>query len=273
MKLIVKGDDLGWTDGVNAGIEKAARDGILTATGCMPNMEAAYRGVRLLQKYPHVSIGQHTNIVVGRPCSDPSKIPHMVEEDGSFHSSRYYRQQMESIAIESEKDVLPYYDEARTEIEAQLKHFIEMAGCKPAYLEGHAIPSATFEKALKDVAKGNDITYIDIVAGKEDPDYGVYCPKDIGKAAMSVFSAKDPFEQFHADVISDIVSDHYEILGHRIARLLFHPGFVDADLMEQSSFTGIRTRDCMALCSKEVKNWIKENQIELVNYDVLKEAR
>ena len=29
MKLIVKGDDLGWTDGVNAGIEKAARDGAL----------------------------------------------------------------------------------------------------------------------------------------------------------------------------------------------------------------------------------------------------
>ena len=25
MRLIVKGDDLGWTDGVNAGFEKAAR--------------------------------------------------------------------------------------------------------------------------------------------------------------------------------------------------------------------------------------------------------
>jgi hypothetical protein len=41
-----KGDDLGWTDGVNAGIEKAARDGILTAAGCMPNMEEPVPDIR-----------------------------------------------------------------------------------------------------------------------------------------------------------------------------------------------------------------------------------
>ncbi len=273
MKLIVKGDDLGWTDGVNAGIEKAARDGILTAAGCMPNMEAAERGIRLLQKYPHVSIGQHTNVVNGRPCADPKLIPHMVEEDGTFHSTRYYRSMMKEIAVEAETDVLPYYEEAVTEIRAQLERFIQMAGRKPAYLEGHSIPSPTFEKALKDIAAEEDIIYLDLVSGGEEPDYGVYQPKDIGRAAMSVFSGTDPFAQFSADVIHDIVTDHYGVLSHDIARLLFHPGFVDAELMAQSSFNGIRTRDCMALCSEEVKQWGRDNQIELINYSDLKRKK
>lgn len=270
MKLIVKGDDLGWTDGVNAGIEKAARDGILTAAGCMPNMPAAERGVKMLQKYPHVSIGQHTNVVVGRPCADPSLIPHMVEEDGTFHSSRYYRSQMKNIT-DGKSDVLPYYDEAVTEIRAQLTRFIEIAGQKPAYLEGHAIPSMTFEKALKDIAEEEGIIYIDMVHGGADQKYGVYQPKDIGTAAMAVFTAEDPYAQFRADVIRDIITDHFEVLSHEIARLLFHPGFADAQLMSESSFNGIRTRDCMALCSDEVKQWVKDNHIELINYYDLKE--
>lgn len=269
MKLIVKGDDLGWTDGINAGIEKAARDGILTATGCMPNMEAAGRGIKALQKYPHVSIGQHTNIVNGRPCADPTLIPHMVEADGTFHSSSYYRSQLKNITV-ADKDVLPYYDEIVTEVRAQLSHFVEMAGCRPAYLEGHSIPSPTFEKALKDIAEEEGIIYLDLVRDAEDPEYGVYIPKDIGTAAMEVFYAKDKYAQFEADVITDIVTDHFGILKHETARLLFHPGFVDADIMAQSSFTGIRTRDVMALCSEEVKEWIRMNGIELINYSDLK---
>ena len=124
---------------------------------------------------------------------------------------------------------------------------------------------------MKDIAEEEGIIYIDNVMGELDPKYGVYTPKDIGTAAMAVFTASDPYAQFHADVISDIISDHFEVLTHEIARVLFHPGFVDAQLMEQSSFNGIRTRDCMALCSDEVKRWIAENHIELINYSHLKE--
>lgn len=273
MKLIVKGDDLGWTDGVNAGIEKAARDGILTATGAMVNMEAAGRGISLLQKYPHVAIGQHTNVVNGRPCADPSLIPHMVGADGVFHSSSYYRSMMKDVTSR-EKDVLPYYDEAVTEIRAQVNRFIGLAGRKPDYLEGHSIPSPTFERALKDVAAEEDLVYIDLNArGTEDPVYGVYSPLGIGSAAMSVFSSSDPFAQFSADVVSVILSDELGILGHETAILLFHPGFVDADLFRQSSFTGIRMRDCDALCDPRVKQWVRDNGIELISHRDLKKRQ
>ena len=262
-KLIVKGDDLGWTDGVNAGIEKAARDGILTAAGCMPNMPAAENGIHMLLKYAKVSIGQHTNIINGKPCSDPSLIPHLVEEDGTFHSSRYYR----SLQRAGTADVIPYYEECMIEIRAQIRRFRELAGRNPAYLEGHSIVSDTFEKALEDAAHEEKIIYRKMkYRNCEDPVYHVYVPEGIGTLAASVFTDKDPYHQFFHDTASEIIRDDFHVLQHDISIVTFHPGFVDADLMKQSSFNGIRICDCAALCDERVQKWIKENHVELINY-------
>ena len=40
-KIIVRADDLGFSEGVNYGIEKACRDGIIRSVGVMTNMEAS----------------------------------------------------------------------------------------------------------------------------------------------------------------------------------------------------------------------------------------
>lgn len=44
MKLIIRADDLGFSEGVNYGIVKAVKDGVVTSVGMMPNMEAASHG-------------------------------------------------------------------------------------------------------------------------------------------------------------------------------------------------------------------------------------
>lgn len=266
MKLIIKGDDLGWTDGINAGIEKAARDGILTATGCMPNMPAAKRGIEMLQKYPHVSIGQHTNVIIGKPISDPAKIPHMVDAQGNFLSSRHYRAMQ---AANPDADVIPYYDECYIEIEAQVNRFMEYAGCKPAYLEGHAIPSKICEKALADYAKAHDIVYLGL---EDENEYGVY-RANLGQYAFDIFKNSDPYAQFYADAESFFLNDEERILEHEIVMTIFHPGFVDADIMKMSSFHGIRIRDCEMLCSPRIKQWVKDNNIELIDYYDLKKIK
>lgn len=262
MKLIIKGDDLGWTDGVNAGIEKAAREGILSATGCMPNMPSAKQGIEMLLKYPHISIGQHTNVVVGKPLSDLKAIPHMVDEKGNFNSSKYYRN-----IQKTQDDVLPYYEEGYHEIEAQLKQFIKYAGKYPAYIEGHAIPSKTFERAIKDVADKYKIIYIEI----EGPnDYGVY-RAPMGKYALDIFTSTNAYEQFSANVEAYFLNDEGHVLDKDIALMLFHPGFLDAEIMEMSSYHGVRINDCKALCSIKVKQWIQDHDVEVINYaDLIK---
>lgn len=121
MKLIVRADDLGISQGVNYGIYKAVTDGIVTAVGLMPNMEAARHGYTLLAK-SKVCLGQHTNISLGKPVCDPALIPSLVDANGDFHSSgTIAKRKSDTIVIE----------ECEKEIEAQLQRFVDITGQTP----------------------------------------------------------------------------------------------------------------------------------------------
>ena len=63
MQFLVRSDDLGYSEGVNYGIEKALRFGLTRSVGLMVNMPAALHGVALMKDLP-VCIGQHTNMCV-----------------------------------------------------------------------------------------------------------------------------------------------------------------------------------------------------------------
>lgn len=248
MKLIIRADDLGFTDAVNHGIHKAIKDGIVTSTGLMPNMPDAESGFNLVKIYDHVSIGQHTNICVGKPCSDPKKIPSMVDEFGRFHSSKEFRS-----AYKEGREIISFEDVV-TEVQAQLDRFREITGKDPEYFEGHAIQSKNFEKALEYVADKNNLLYVP---------FGVdIIPKINCKMSkfpkMSGDNLYDPFNYFF--------EDEGEVLDSDLALIVTHPGYVDEDLLEMSSFTMIRPLEVKALTSIEIKNWIKDNNIELVNF-------
>ena len=87
IRLIVRADDLGYSEAVNYGIEKSIKDGIVHSVGLMPNMPAAAHGLRLLEG-TGVCIGQHTNLCLGKPCADPSLIPGLLDENGNLKRSR-----------------------------------------------------------------------------------------------------------------------------------------------------------------------------------------
>ncbi|EAC5475512.1 ChbG/HpnK family deacetylase, partial [Listeria monocytogenes] len=121
MKLIMRADDLGFSDGVNCGILKSVKDGLITSVGLMPNMQEAKNGYEMIKDY-RVCLGQHTNICVGRPLSDPKLIPSLVQENGEFCSSQEIRQRTNDTIV---------MEEAEIEIEAQLKRFRAITGKNP----------------------------------------------------------------------------------------------------------------------------------------------
>ena len=50
-----------------------------------------------------------------------------------------------------------------------------------------------------------------------------------------------------------------------------HPGYVDYDLTQISSLQEGRYHDAYTFMSDEIKNWVKDNNIELVDYrEILK---
>ena len=73
-QLLIRADDLGYSDGVNYGIAKAVNKGVVKSVGVMTNMPTAMDGLKLLKK-ENVCLGQHTNICVGKPITNPALIP------------------------------------------------------------------------------------------------------------------------------------------------------------------------------------------------------
>ena len=50
-KVIVRADDLGYSEAVNLGIEKTVKDGIINNVGVMVNMPATQHGLDLLVRH------------------------------------------------------------------------------------------------------------------------------------------------------------------------------------------------------------------------------
>lgn len=73
-RLLIRADDLGYSEGINCGIAAAVAAGLVRSVGVMTNMPAAVHGLGLLYGR-QLCLGQHTNICVGRPLTDPARIP------------------------------------------------------------------------------------------------------------------------------------------------------------------------------------------------------
>ena len=67
-KILVRADDLGYCEGVNYGIAKSVKDGIIRSVGLMPNMPDAEHGLKLLEGLP-VCLG---HCIPGREKHIPS---------------------------------------------------------------------------------------------------------------------------------------------------------------------------------------------------------
>ena len=82
-RLLLRADDLGYSEAVNYGIAKTVREGLIRSVGLMPTMPAARHGLALLEGMD-ICLGQHTDICIGRPAADPALIPSLVDETGMF---------------------------------------------------------------------------------------------------------------------------------------------------------------------------------------------
>lgn len=227
--LLVRADDIGYTEGVTMGILSAHKNGIVTCTGFMVNTGFATQTAVLLKDYPDLCVGLHVNVVIGSPCADPQLIPHLLREDGSFVPSAQRRKEM------AKGEDLISYDEALIEIDAQMQRYLSLMGKKPEYIDVHAILNPNLIKAIVTIGKRYDIKdcpfYEDaaVVAQLEDSPQYPY------------FKSGKPLEAFWKE---------YTIKEDIPQILMVHPAFIDYELFTSSSLINDRLYD-YALCTKE----------------------
>ena len=125
-KLVIRADDLGYSEGVNCGIAKSVHEGLIRSVGLMTNGDAVKHGVDLLRDCD-IAWEQHANISNGVPAAGAKNVPSLVGENGEFKSSREYR-----AAFAAGEDFVVEED-AEREIRAQLARLRELLGKGPDY--------------------------------------------------------------------------------------------------------------------------------------------
>lgn len=255
-QLLIRADDVGYSYAVDLGIARAIREGIVRSAGVMPNMPETVRGVRWVRKAAAeagktIALGQHTNVCLGKPCADPGRIPSLLQDNGEFKSSRTFRE-----AYKRGEDFV-VYEEAVTEIEAQLARFEQAVGTEPDYFEAHAVASDNLMRAIHDVAEAHGLREQPM---SMDPTAVVTCGSTPVRMVLEDMSPDYDPRDFIRRTVREMADGETVVM-------VFHPGYLDDFILTHSSLTANRTKEVDALIDPDVRAWLEEQaDLRLVDY-------
>jgi len=244
-KILVRADDLGYSEAFNYGLARAVKSGIVRSVGVMPNMEWAEHGVNLIRD-TDVIFTVHANICQGRPITDPALVPSLVDENGIFKDKSLYREAREDFVV---------LEEAVMEVEAQYLRLVEMTGRKPFMVEAHAVPSDNFHRAIGLINQKYGLTGMGFAPGR-GPKIGSHVMKFSMDSGNPDY---DPFESFRKAAMLPEAEDE-------CAMMVLHPGYVDEYVLTTSYITTQRALEVAFAINPEVPKWCEENDVKLMTY-------
>ena len=249
LRLIINADDFGRTRGINYGIAEAMKNGVLSSTTIMMNMLYAEHAVKLAKKEGITSIGVHLTFIEKSLSLGKT----LVDENGIF---KKYPELMKEADIE----------EIKTEMRIQIDKLISM-GIKPTHLDGHHhvhLYCLKMTEAVFTVAKEYDL------------------PVRVGKTGKTTRMGEeiivpewiktiDLFEDgYYDDKVgaADFMALVESAAGYEVVELMCHPAFLCTDTLK-SSYSYPRLTELDVITSDEIKEFIKNKGIEIIDYSVL----
>ena len=241
-KLIINADDFGMTQGNTIGILMAHAKGILTSTTCMMNMPYAEFALNEAKKYPGLGVGIHFVLTVGRPLVEGAQS--YTDEDGNFIRPAKY------------PDRKPHADpeELYKEWKAQMEKFIAVAGHKPTHIDSHHHVHLCpwHVEVAKRLAEEYDV------------------PMRQRDHVLDTYEYVPVYDQMYGDdanydYMTNVLSTHDGALEY-----MCHPAFIDQRLYDMTSYGLPRMKELDLLLSDEMKQFIKDNNIELINFNDVK---
>lgn len=260
-RLIVQADDIGITHAVTLGILDGIDNGIVRATGLFTNRSDTTFAAARLRTIGGVDVGIDLNFVTGRPVLDPERIPGLVTETGRFRSSGEIRATHPAIGGDMvyQKFERDPFDPAETaaEARAQVARFVELMGRPPAYVHHHSLVSPVSDEVVRSVAAELDVPFVDDLyrAGDLPLLPNDWYRKPFPLADQANIDARDAIERLLPDILS-----------HDVSLLIVHPGYVDAELLDISTYSIVRARDLQIVTSREVRELLREAGVELSSF-------
>jgi predicted glycoside hydrolase/deacetylase ChbG (UPF0249 family) len=86
-RIIINADDFGLTAPVNEAVAKAALEGVLSSATIMANMPGFEEAVKIAKSVPQLGVGVHLNLLRGKPLCEPSFVKSLTGKDENFLGS------------------------------------------------------------------------------------------------------------------------------------------------------------------------------------------
>lgn len=261
-QLIVNADDLGRAPGVNAGILRAHRNGIVTAATLMVGAPASEDAGRMARATPSLDVGLHLTLTYGRPVTDPARIPSLVDPGGAFPRDPAAFLGRGRAARE----------EALIEYRSQHVRATDLLGRAPSHLDTHhwLHDEPALEWAIIALARETGAAVRPHDDGQRD--------RLRAAGVRTVDRYRRDFQHAgHVDVatleriLDEIGADPSDPSdpsdrGDGVTELGCHPGEPDQELERTSAYATLRVAELATLTDPRVRASIDRNGIQLATY-------
>ena len=240
-------DDFGRSAGVDRGIIRAHRDGIVTSTTFMANAPAAKAAAALARATPTLDVGVHLVLTYARPLTEAARIPSLVRADGSFGWPS------ELLARDLDRD------QALVEYRAQFARARELLGRDPTHIDTHhwvhdhpALSWAVCQLALETRAAARAHT-----PRQRDE----YRAKGVRTTDHFVREFQHPGHIEVADLLAVIAR-----LEDGVTELMCHPGEPDPELVATSAYARERPLELATLTDPRVRSALERDGVALTTF-------
>lgn len=246
-RLIVNADDLGYSEGVDRGIARAHREGIVTSATLMANTADPERVAEVARGLSSLDIGVHLVLTSGRPLSHPERVPSLVDGEGSFTRDRG------EAGRRTEEILLEY--------RAQYARAREILGRVPTHLDTHhwlqSLPVAfdAFAALARETgaaARAQDGRERDRLAAM-----GVRSPEVFRRDFYDPRTSASDLRRILVEIAA---------LGDVTAELMCHPAEADPDLEARSSYARQRYRELATLTDPSIREAVGDLGLELTTF-------
>ncbi len=300
-KMIVRADDVGQSIVCNIGTFEAIDHGVVTAADVMLDSPGTEDALERLRRYPWLSVGWHMHMW-GAPVLGAKAVPSLVEKGGEFDGRfRLDLQKANDVVYDEAVRELRAQLLRCTRILGRapdtggkenvstiwgraVKQVVEEFGIAHNFTASERVDPAYYARIEASQARGEEWAkfYSATPPKALTPD-----PKWTDRKIVAAGSA-----QAFVDLLTDSVSSveqHYDpvlfytedragILKYPrdvITWQAWHPGYIDyyayrlgerANRPRAQQFVISRVQDVEALTSQRLRDWIKANRIELINF-------
>jgi chitin disaccharide deacetylase len=281
--LILNADDFGMTRGVNHGIIRAHREGILTSTTLMANGPAFDEAVQLSAANPKLGVGCHLVLVGGKCIARREDVPSLADANGNLPES------LPKFVARLSSGMIPAR-EIELELRAQIEK-IRAAGITPTHLDTHKHTHAhpRVMEALGKVAKEFGINRVRKPVENLHDSWQTMQADERGITmqivAAGAVRAVAPRFLAIARKYGLLFPDHFlglavtgqvsaaalrrmvDTLADGSTEIMLHPGICDADLVQSGTrLREQRETELDALLNPVVRSALDERGVRLISY-------